>query len=394
MFEALKTKAMKSKSTYLMLLLLVGSSFMIRRHDVDDQKYLDLGKNGGFEALAIFNDGNGTLIDEQWIITAAHVADDQRQGSKVTINGQEYAVAEVIPYPFQPTNDFFEKRDVALIKLDRKVEGVTPVRYAKETPAMGSLIYLVGNGDSGNGKTGPTKADKLIRAATNTIDSLQMRFVSFGFAPPGSKDATELEGIPGPGDSGGPALIGSKGNYTIVGISSFETPETREQQAKYGTRNFYPNVAYFAHWIETTLEGGEYYKTTKDGKEIVSIRHADGSFSLSVDGKKAVVDELIKYGEAVRQEYMAVKQAMAEEHVPDENDPQIRFQKFMEQLAEDEAGIDDLMKAGGFSLDKMRLLIGGNKMSDNMRDKALAKFEEIFGQGIGNQRVNVTPAKN
>ena len=60
----------------------------------------------------------------------------------------------------------------------------------------------------GTGLTGPTDGDGRLRAATNVIDNVDGNYFLFSFSPPEDPSATDLEGIGGPGDSGGPAFIG------------------------------------------------------------------------------------------------------------------------------------------------------------------------------------------
>jgi hypothetical protein len=371
---------------------------MIIRHDVDNQKYIAFGKNGDFQSLAIFEDGNGTLIHPQWILTAAHIADDQQPGSLVTIEGQTYKVSEVKMYPQFSTNDLFEKRDIALVKLDRKVEGTTPVKFAKNYPPLGTKLYLAGNGDTGNGNSGPTKKDHLVRAGTNTLDSLTERFISFEFNSLVSGKATDLEISPGPGDSGGPAYMKVNGELIVVGVSSFEMADSRAKEGHYGNRNFYSNVSYYADWITETINGNTYYKTKIEGKDVVVIRKSatNGSTNnLTVNGKKATVDEIIRYSEVVEEELSAIEHDKINngQNKPDTNDSQIKFFRYVEELAQNEAGIYDVRKAGGFMLNKNEFIIGNQTMSDEARQKALKKYDELFGQPLGNQQINARTNK-
>lgn len=386
---------MKSKHLFFIgIVFVMCNAFIVTRHDISDEEYINYGKKG-FESLAVFEDGNGTLIDKQWVLTARHIADDQKPGSIVTINGTEYKVEKIVLYPQKPTDDLFKKKDLGLIKLNQPVSGVVPVKYIKKSPEIGSILYLAGNGDVGNGKTGPTNKDKKIRAATNTLDSLKDHFISFVFDSPTSGKATKLEGTPGPGDSGGPAYIKENGTLVLAGVSSFEVVENRQQQGRYGVRNYYPNVSLFADWIESTIKGERYYKTIMDGKEIVSIKRADGSYYLGVDGEKAVVDDLIKYGERVIHEYndIEAKETAWKQRQPDMNDPQMQFAFYLEALMK-EAGIKKSLREATISISTEKFTVEGKEMPENLKSKALKKFEELFKQPLGNNQINLRPRNN
>ena len=75
-------------------------------------------------------------------------------------------------------------------------------------------------------------------------------WLTFEFtAPPGG---TPLEGISGPGDSGGPALIERDGKYLVAGVSSGNSGGDGEH-CRYGTTEYYARVSTSADWIRTTI---------------------------------------------------------------------------------------------------------------------------------------------
>lgn len=98
------------------------------------------------------------------------------------------------------------RRDIALLKLDRPVKGVEPVSlYARDDEA-GKVVTFVGRGWAGTGLTAPVRdLERDLRGATNKVDEVNGTSIRMVFdAPPGG---TDFEGISGPGDSGGPALL-------------------------------------------------------------------------------------------------------------------------------------------------------------------------------------------
>ena len=83
------------KWSFLILLVLsFPSSAIIMRHDVDESQYLEFAKDnksivtfyGNYRDKEIV-EGTGTLIAEDWVITAAHVANylliDGKSGLKI-----------------------------------------------------------------------------------------------------------------------------------------------------------------------------------------------------------------------------------------------------------------------------------------------------------------------
>ena len=99
-------------------------------------------------------------------------------------------------------------------------------------------MYIVGYGDVGDGKSRPRRSDGRRRAVTNIINDSGPSKIFVRFDP--SNDATELEGIGGPGDSGGPALIKKDGNVYLVGVSH---ASMGGKPGRYGVTDIYTRVS-------------------------------------------------------------------------------------------------------------------------------------------------------
>jgi hypothetical protein len=141
-----------------------------------------------------------------------------------------------------------ESHDLALLKLDRAVEGIEPVPLYPYMDEMGSTVTIAGRGKTGTGDSG-TVGEKgtVVRAATQEVAGTSETVLLTVFDQP-DLGATELEGQAGPGDSGGPAFFELNGRLHLAGVSSFGTGN-----ARYGAVDGWIRVSTFRQWIEETI---------------------------------------------------------------------------------------------------------------------------------------------
>jgi len=149
--------------------------------------------------------------------------------------------------------------DIALLKLARPVAGIAPVPLYSDTDEVGMLAIFVGRGGTGTGLTGPVREDLRLRAATNRVESVVGdSLLRFRFDSPGEPDVTELEGISGPGDSGGPAFIERDGALYVVGVSVGQNARPANgNRGHYKVLELYTRVSAFAGWLSATLSEAE-----------------------------------------------------------------------------------------------------------------------------------------
>ena len=207
----------KKKLFALLLFWLAHNCFaIIVRDDRKDEKYLEFGKQFPAVGLILPRAGAATLIAPRWALTAGHVAQNLRSKATISFGGEEYPIQKKVIYPGWKEEG---PGDLALLYLSKAVKGVEPLSIYTGQKETGSTIAFVGYGGTGTGVTGRDHEDGKKRAATNQVDRADQDWLYFNFDPPAS--ATDLEGISGPGDSGGPALIKIKERWQIVGVSVY-----------------------------------------------------------------------------------------------------------------------------------------------------------------------------
>jgi len=229
------------------LITVIPAQAIIVRHDVDDADFLQ--PEDAYSAVFdVFEKRGGvaTLIAPNWAITTGHVGQDIKPGHETMIAGQSYSVQQVVLHPKWAT----ENREMALIQLDRPVQYVEPIPLYDTSDEQGKIVTLVGRGDSGTGLTGPITADHRLRAATNRVERVEGDMLVFRFDAPDDENTTPLEGVSGPGVSGGPALIESSGVSKLTGLS---VASSGRPPGTYGNLEFYSRVSLDIDWIQETI---------------------------------------------------------------------------------------------------------------------------------------------
>jgi hypothetical protein len=130
------------------------------------------------------------------------------------------------------------------------VNGVTPVAIYRGDGERGVVTTIVGHGGSGTGNSRERVEDGKRRAATSRVDSVSSAWIYLSFdAPPAG---TELEGAPGPGDSGGPAIITVGGRRLVAGVSSAGF-DGHDGPGSYGAVDAFTRVSTHAAWIDSVM---------------------------------------------------------------------------------------------------------------------------------------------
>lgn len=229
-----------------------GDERIIIRHDRPDDRYLALGAEHAAVVRVGQRMGDGTLIGDRWVLTAAHVARGLMRRSTapaVVVGAASVPVARAFLHPEWKD---MGPHDIGVLELTSAVKGVAPLALYDGSDEAGQTAVLVGHGRTGTGASRERFDDDRKRGATNRVERVERSRLVFRFdAPPGG---TDLEGIPGAGDSGGPALLRREGRWLVAGVSSAGQPG-RDGPGTYDALDFFTRVSTHAGWVREVMAG-------------------------------------------------------------------------------------------------------------------------------------------
>lgn len=251
-----------------LLLVAWPAAGIVIRHDRSDTGYVvDAARYPQFFHLHERNQRKvclATLIAPRWAITAGHCVDDTplrhtlAQGAAYTLQvaGQSYRVEQLALHPQYSNGKQLRGVDLALLRLDREVAGVTPVPLQRSADEQDLVAVLVGWGSTGTGVSGRHRNDGKFRRAENRVETAG-EWLEFHFDDPRLPDsrALALEGLPGLGDSGGPALFEGDEGLVLLGIAvgELERSDVDGRQGLYGATGIYERISRHADWIDAIV---------------------------------------------------------------------------------------------------------------------------------------------
>ncbi|MFC2107447.1 trypsin-like serine protease [Bacteroidota bacterium] len=287
---------------FFMVFMLMSMGY---RHDRDPDLYYELGREARFDCVVKISNveiederGSGVLINERFVLTAAHVLlieetkdttfvdgmlryetyvvkghhlDSNLLNYVVQVKGKDFKVKDVV---IHPDYNFRKGRcDIALIELLEPVDGIEFPVLNFNVDELGKVGYLVGFGVvcPGDNYRKITSSDEKM-AGMNIIDSIggykregvwAELFCDFDHPSKskynvlGDAGALELEGIGLAGDSGGGLFIDTDEGLVLAGLLIGEGNTGDKIQNKvYGTVNKFSRIMAYLKWVN--------YVTTKD----------------------------------------------------------------------------------------------------------------------------------
>lgn len=211
-----------------------------------------------------------TLIAKQWALTAAHCVEETGLGQAmqsqhsyaVNIGGAPAQIDAAIMHPNYQYRDSIDKAmlevDLALLHLVSPLPSPAPLALYDTDDELNQVATFVGWGYFGLGTTGIQSDDGRLRKAQNRVESAMGSRLRFVFDDPRElgNGALPLEGLPGLGDSGGPALISTGYGFSVLGVAVGEVSvvsNAGQEQGHYGAIAVYERISMHKRWIDATI---------------------------------------------------------------------------------------------------------------------------------------------
>ncbi len=265
-------KVMSASGLLAAILCVFPAHAIVYRHDTGYSGFV--ARDSDYPAVfPLYTQKNGfkicaaTLISRSWAITAAHcteqtpLASSLRAGARfeVTIAGQVFQVDRLVLHPSWPGNpgSRFDASqvDLALIRLDSPVDSANPLSLYEAGDESGQVLTFLGWGYSGTGRTGLSVNDGRLRFARNKVAEAREQLLFVFDTPDGPASlAVAYEGVPGLGDSGGPALVRHNDTWQIAGVAVGELEQASGgATGLYGATVVYERVSRHLAWIRQVI---------------------------------------------------------------------------------------------------------------------------------------------
>ncbi|MFT5756862.1 MAG: hypothetical protein ACI9LM_001587 [Alteromonadaceae bacterium] len=286
----MKNNLLSNSLFYIVLpvLLLAQSSTVsaiIMRHDVDREQYLLDPYN--YQSAIHSGDCSATLIAPRWALTAAHCIGPEF--GELIIFDEVITIKKLHEHPGYNTEDYeFIRHDIALIELQEPIYSMESTPPYEGSDELGKTLKLAGYGDLGNPVDGlePYAGLSVLHGADNITAGVNEYLLGFLFDNPADGNSLPLEGVGGPGDSGGAAYIETSEGRFVAGVSSYGAWQ-------YGDYDYYTRVSKELNWLKEVMNdeypgnyGGPLYSEPKQNdnaaETITKNEGSSGGSSSSV----------------------------------------------------------------------------------------------------------------
>ena len=229
----------------------------------------------------------GTLISPTHVLTAAHCLEGiGNTQATFEVNGQTYQSKTVTIHPDYDPNNFSAGNDIAIIELNRAVNGVEPMRIFRGTPQVGTMLTLVGFGEGGTSTGGYDPNDTGKQVGQTELEGVTDHHITWNF------DSHD-EANTAPGDSGGPAFIEVNGQQLIAGVTSGGSGDAHTL----GDESFDTRVDVHAEWIDRIVGDSSVGDPPSQNDDHANTPGANATKINLVDGKATVTGTLEKEGD-------------------------------------------------------------------------------------------------
>lgn len=240
------------KSLYLSIIILSCAYCIAGTIDPNtpDSKYIEYGTKFKYIGILCGEYNNGDIfcgsavaIDDNHILTAAHVIND----AKICIfalDDSPFKIDKIVVH-----KDFENKKygyaDIAIGYSEKPFNLKFYPSLYEDSDEESKLSCMSGYGFTGTFLTGATKHDNKKRAGSNFIDRIENDLLICSPSKRHDKDFTSLEFFIASGDSGGGLFIDGK----LAGIHSCVMIEGKIPQSKYGEESGHTRISKFVEWI-------------------------------------------------------------------------------------------------------------------------------------------------
>jgi V8-like Glu-specific endopeptidase len=207
----------------------------------------------------------GTLINNEWVLTAAHCVTNSSNGVllpnlQVTVEFSNGVTRSGILAVKHPTYVGFVSNpqtgsivgDICLIKLNSPVTNITTAAIQTTAPFVGQPVTIVGYGLNGTPRGGQQSGTSGVkRFGTQTIDTVTIEQTRWNFNRPEQQSTAQ-------GDSGGPQL---NNNLAVVSVTSGLSRPLTVPLAAWRNVCFNTRADRYFTWVQDTIAANSTAKT-------------------------------------------------------------------------------------------------------------------------------------